>query len=355
MRSSDEWQTFLRKSSAVMDEDNVRDFGNPDLERHRTQDGDVVADLSHLSLIRVDGDDASNFLQGQLSNDIRLVTSSHSQLSAYSSPQGRMFAIFRVFMHDSAHFLQLPTLLLETTLKRLRMFVLRAKVRLDHADAEWVRIGVSGPNVETILANAGVAAPKSVDGCDSHGNFTSLRLPGPWPRFEIIGRIDAMKDLWERIRPHVTAVGDTAWSWLDIAAGIPTVLPGTVEAFVPQMVNLELLGGINFKKGCYPGQEIVARMHYLGRLKQRMVRASVDTAARPLPGTALYAPDFAGQSAGTVVDAQPGPENGFDLLAVVQLSSLKNGEFHLAKPDGPQLRLVEMPYSLESRPESMGT
>ncbi len=348
MGSNDDWQSFLKQEGAVLVDGEVLDFGSSAVERRRTQDSDIISDLSHLSLIRAKGEDAASFLQGQLSNDIHQVTESRGQLSAYSSPQGRMFAIFRVFFHDGAYFLQLPRPLAQSTIKRLRMFILRAKVALEIADSEWVRIGVSGPSIEAMLADIGVALPGAVDGCESRGDSISLRLPGPWPRFEMIGRVDAMKELWSRIRPHVTATGKAAWSWLDIAAGIPAVMPETVEEFVPQMANLDLLGGINFKKGCYPGQEIVARMHYLGRLKQRMIRASVDAATLPLPGTAVYAPDFPGQSAGTVVDAQPGAESGFDLLVIVQLSSLKNGEFHLAVPDGPCLRLAKMPYSLDA-------
>ncbi len=333
-----------------MTDGEVSHFGDPQAERRHVADNDVIADLSHLSLICTTGEDASNFLQGQLSNDIRLVTATHSELAAYCSPQGRMFAVFRVFMRDGVYFLQLPASLMETTLKRLRMFVLRAKVRLDDADTGWVRIGVSGSNAVAILSDAGLATPDLVDACVTDGEVTVLRIAGPTPRFELIGRNETMEHLWTQLQMRLAPVGAAAWSWLDIAAGIPAVLPGTVEQFVPQMANLDLIDGINFKKGCYPGQEIVARMHYLGRLKQRMIRARVETGTRPGPGTLIYAPDFAGQSAGTVVDAQQGPENGFDLLAVVQISSFKNGELHLASPSGPRLQLLEMPYSVESEP-----
>ncbi|MHB8454714.1 MAG: CAF17-like 4Fe-4S cluster assembly/insertion protein YgfZ [Acidiferrobacterales bacterium] len=354
MGSGNDWQAFMQQSGAKLVDGIVQGFGNPESERRCTADGDVVADLSHLSLIRADGEDASSFLQGQLSNDIRQVTDNHCQLSAYCSPQGRMFAIFRVFLSEGAYFLQLPGNLLTPTLNRMRMFVLRAKVRLECADAEWVRIGISGPNSEAILTQAGITPPLAVDGCSTSGDITILRIAGLKPRFELFARSDSIKALWGVLRTQVTPVSAAAWSWLDIVAGIPTVLPGTVEEFVPQMANLDLVDGINFKKGCYPGQEIVARMHYLGRLKQRMVRAHVVTTTPPMPGTAVFAPDFVGQSAGTVVDAQPGPEDGFDVLVVVQLSSLTIGEFHLAAPDGPRLKLVEMPYSLKEKIQSAG-
>ncbi len=129
------------------------------------------------------------------------------------------------------------------------------------------------------------------------------------------------------------------WAWLDIMAGIPSVHPGTNEEFVPQMANLEVVGGVNFKKGCYPGQEIVARMQYLGKLKQRMYRAHFAGEVAPRPGDAIYAPDFPGQSAGTVVEAQPSPDGGYDLLAVIQISSADAGELHFGSETGPRLTL----------------
>ena len=347
MQSNQEWLVFLQAAGAVLANGEVSHFGDTESERRHAAAGDVMADLSHLSLISAAGEDAGGFLQGQLSNDISLVGAARSEIAAYCSPQGRMLAIFRIFMREDTYLLQLPTGLLEPTLKRLRMFVLRAKVRLEDAGAEWVRIGVAGPNTPAILPEAGVPTPDRVDACTTAAEVTVLRVPGPTPRFELVGRAAAMVRLWTQLRTRLVPVGAASWSWLDLAAAMPTVLPGTIEQFVPQMANLDLVGGISFNKGCYPGQEIVARMHYLGRLKQRMIRARVRTGTRPQPGAPVYAPDFVGQSAGTVVDAQPGPEDGFDLLAVVQISSIRNAELHLDSPSGPRLQLLEMPYPLE--------
>ena len=354
MQSNQEWLEFLQAAGAVLANGEVSHFGDMESECRYVAAGDVMADLSHLSLITASGEDAGSFLQGQVSNDIRLVTATHSELAAYCSPQGRMFAVFRVFMRDGVYFLQLPASLTEPTLKRLKMFVLRAKVTLADADTEWVRIGVSGPSVAAVLSEAGLVTPDTVDTCVTDGDITVLRLAGPVPRFEIVTRREVTERLWTQLGERLAPVGAAAWSWLDIAAGIPVVLPGTVEQFVPQMANLDLVGGINFKKGCYPGQEIVARMHYLGRLKQRMIRARVETGTRPKPGAPVYAPDFVDQSAGTVVNAQPGPDGGFELLAVVQLSSIRAGELHLDSPSGPKLQRLEMPYPIEPVPEPAG-
>jgi folate-binding protein YgfZ len=340
-----DWATTLRTSGAHMAEGEVAHFGDPLRETRAAAEGDVCADLSHLGLIRAEGADTESFLQGQLSNDVRLVTDGRSQLSAYCNPKGRMLAIMRLFKRDDAYFLQLPLALLEPTLKRLSMFVLRAKVKLQ-AEPALVGIGLSGPSAAAHLEKILGPCKLEVDASRTHNGITVIRLPGRTPRYMLLGSVAGLQPVWRQLTGNVTPVGAHAWRWLDIQAGLPTILPGTVEEFVPQMANLELVGGVNFKKGCYPGQEIVARMHYLGRLKQRMIGAHVQSAARPLPGTPVYAADFPGQSAGKVVDAQPAPSGGYDLLAVVQTSSIEKADIHLDDPQGVALQLTALPYPL---------
>lgn len=342
-----EWRATLAAAGAVFDDyGRVDRFGDIRDEVRAAAEGTVVADLSPLSLLRAEGADAQAFLQGQFSNDIREVSESHSQLSAYCSPKGRMLAVFRIFQRGSAYYLQLPAAIAEPTARRLRMFVLRAKVKLDPADNELLRIGVSGPQAEALVAAAAGGVPPTVDAGLTQDGVTVLRLPGPHPRFELLAPPARMQELWKSIAAAARPVGAHAWAWLDIAAGVPTVLPETVEEFVPQMANLELVGGVSFKKGCYPGQEIVARMHYLGTLKQRMVRAHLADANCPAPGTKLYASEFGEQSAGTVVDAQPSPHGGCDLLAVAQLTAVQGGGLRVAALNGPVLELSPLPYSL---------
>jgi len=323
------WKSFIQNQGAVLEGDCVQHFGHPAEERRAAAGGHVLADLSDFSLIRVRGEDTQNFLNGQLSNDIRQLDATHSQLASWCSPKGRMMVIFRLFQRGNDTLLQLPAALLENTLKRLRMFVMRAKVTLENVDAELVSIGLSGPDAKTILTNAAGFAPSGDNGCETREDVTIISLPGPHPRYEIIAPTTAAEKLWERLNSKATPVGPAVWAWLDIMAGIPSVHPGTNEEFVPQMANLEAVGGVNFKKGCYPGQEIVARMQYLGKLKQRMYRAHVAGDTAPRTGDSIYAPDFPGQSAGTVVEAQPSPDGGHDLLAVIQISSAEAGELHL--------------------------
>ena len=346
------WRALLVRGGAVFEGNGVQHFGNPADELLAAARGDILVDLSHLSVLRARGTEAQDFLQGQLSNDIRQVSETHSQLSAYCNPKGRMLAILRIFRRDEAYGLQLPAALAETTLKRLRMFVMRAKLTIDLADAEWLRMGLSGPNAERLIIQILGAAPAVPDDSLAADGVTVLRLPGMPARFEILAAPERMLELWPQFAAHARPAGAGAWAWLDIMAGIPVILPGTVEEFVPQMANLELVGGVSFTKGCYPGQEIVARMHYLGRLKQRMIRAHVETLEPPLPGTPVFAPDLPGQSTGSVLDARPSPHGGYDLLVVAHLSSLEAGALHLASSDGARLNLKELPYSLAPPPKA---
>ena len=341
------WESVLHASGAVVASGSVADFGDAAGERAAAATDDVLADLSQLSLIRASGAERVPFLQGQFSNDLRELNGT-TQLHAYCNAQGRMLAVLRAFARGDDIYLQLPASLLEATLKRLRMFVLRAQVKLESADDALARVGVSGANAAALLADVGLTAPQSMNACVSDGDITVMRIPGMHPRFQLVAEPASLEPIWNRLRTAAKPVGASVWSWLDIVAGLPQVFPQTVEAFVPQMANLDRIGGISFKKGCYPGQEIVARMHYLGKLKQRMYRAHLAVGEpAPQPGDALYAPDFGTQQAGTIVDAQAAPQGGFDLLAVIHISSYEVGTVHWRAVDGARLTFAPLPYGLD--------
>ena len=343
----EEWQRFLAAAGARIEDGTVTGFEEPRTEARAAAEGDIVADLSHYALLSASGEDTTTFLQGQCTNDLRHVSETHSQLNSICTPKGRMMAIFRVFQRGEAYFLRLPHAVAEPVLKHLQKFVLMSKVTLADASDRLVGLGVSGPGAPERLRTAAGAVPEQVDDVVATGAFTVVRVPGLHPRYEVYGEPDAMQALWSRLEGCVP-VGADAWGLLEIKAGVPTVYAETAEAFVPQMANLHLVNGVNFRKGCYTGQEIVARMQYLGQLKRRMYPAHVETDARPAPGDALFAADSqSGQGAGKVVDARPAPEGGFDLLAVVEIKSTEAGELRLGDPGGPVLQLLEPPYDWE--------
>jgi folate-binding protein YgfZ len=343
----DEWHDYLAQHGAVIDDGTVLNFGDPVAERRAAAEADILADLSSLALLQATGAEAVAFLHGQLSSDIKSLETGRSTLAAYCSAKGRMFAVFRILRTGDSLLLQLPGSQAETVLKRLRMFVLRADVRIERVDERWVRLGLSGPGTEALLAKVVSAVPAAIDEVHQEDGLVVLRVPGPWPRFELLVEPLRAPTVWAELASAATPVGEDRWAWLDIQAGVPNVVPATSEQFVPQMANLDLLGGVSFTKGCYPGQEIVARMHYLGRLKQRMVLAHVESRQPPQAGDKVYATSHGDQAAGNLVDAREGPLGGFDVLAVVQLGSVGNEPIHLGGPEGPTLRLDTLPYSVD--------
>lgn len=343
-----DWQAFLEQSGAIIESGTVAHFGEKKREAEAALNSDIMADLSHFGLIQASGDDSRDFLQGQTSNDLRLVDANHGQLNSYCSPKGRMLATFRIFDRDGDYYLQMPSEILEPTMKRLGMFILMSRVALKDVSDELVRIGLAGPNTEKLLEAEIGETPADVDGSLTLNGLTVIRLSGHNPRFEIVGAPEKIQPLWQALSGNVTAVGSDAWSLLDIRAGIPHIFQGSVEAFVPQMVNLHLINGVSFKKGCYPGQEIVARMQYLGKLKRRMYLAHTQSEKRPAAGDQLFSEQTeSSQGTGNVVYSAPAPEGGYDLLVVVDINSWENGTVHLESESGPVLTSMDLPYTFE--------
>lgn len=339
-----QWQDFLVARGARMAEDGA--LRPPATSESLTLGAGACAlfDLSHLGLIAVRGEDAESFLQGQLTNDIREVTANHTQLSSHLSPKGRMLACFRVLRLGASIHLQLPRERLPDAVKRLRLYVLRAKVELADVSDELIRVGITGECAIQALQRQGLALPQRDEDLLTTGPVSVLRLPSPSPRFELIGPIEAMGGLWDALSQIATPGSPDLWALHDIRAGIPNVYGETVEAFVPQMVNLQLIDGVSFNKGCYTGQEVVARMQYLGKLKRRMYWGEIETDAPPRPGDALHAPNSTSeQASGRIVDARPSGRGRYELLAVVEIEAAEGGEVRLGE-QGPLLRLSPPPY-----------
>jgi folate-binding protein YgfZ len=303
---------------------------------------DIITDLSHYGLIKVSGDDAEKFLQGQFTNDVCQVTDKHSQLSAWCSSKGRIIVNFRLFKRDNAYYMLLPRESIATTLKRLQMYVLRAAVKLEEQSDNLLRLGIAGANSTQILTDClGFAPPAEIDASLTLEQITVLQIPGTQPRYIVC--TENPQNLWQCATQTAHPAGATAWELLDILAGLPQIIPATAEAFVPQMVNYQALGGVNFKKGCYTGQEIVARLQYLGTLKRRMYLAKMTTL--PQPGDALYVSTNE-QSIGKIVNAVADPDGGAIVLAVIQISSADSDEIHWQSQQGECLQFMDLPYKV---------
>ena len=347
---NEDWLAFLKQAGARIVDGTVEGFGDAHAEAEAAANGTVLADLSHFGLILAQGADTASYLQNQVSNDVREVSRTHSQLTAHCSPKGRILTGFRLFQRGDDYILRMPMETLAPTLARLRKYILMSKVTLEDISDKLIRFGVSGPDVTKDLEGALGAIPANVDEVTESAGTTIIRVASAPARYEIYGEVEPMKALWEQLSATATPVGAGAWGLLDIHSGIPSIHSATVEAFVPQMVNLHLLNGVSFRKGCYPGQEVVARMQYLGKLKRRMYLAHVDSPERPQPGDELCAPgEESGQGTGKIVEAQLAPGGGYDLLAVLQIGAAEAGEVHLGSDEGPRLTLKPLPYSFEDQ------
>ena len=341
-----QWHDFLAAQGAVID-NFVTHFGDSKNELNSAATGHILADLSHLGLLQVEGDDAVTFLQGQVTNDIKLLDGSNSFYAGYCNPKGRLLALFLAFAHQNHIHLQLDGALLEPILNRLRMYVLRSKVVIKDMSQELVRLGVSGANSGALLTQIFGTAPQQPHQISTLDKVTLLRLPGPTPRYQVFTHQDHAKEVWLSLKQHFSPAGKTAWDYLEIQAGIPEIVASTQEQFVPQMINLDALGGINFKKGCYTGQEIVARTHYLGKVKRRTQLAHIESSANlnadaPKAGDVIHAPDSQ-DAIGQIVRSAIAPDGGYDVLGEIRLESLQAGQVQW---NGLNLQIKPLPYEL---------
>jgi len=293
-----------------------------------------VAPLDHLGVIRVEGDDAVSFLQGQLTQDFALLQPSQARLAGYCSPKGRLLASFIGWQSGPGEVLLVCSRdLLAPTLKRLSMFVLRAKAKLTDASAGFALYGLTG---SALAATGAPAEPWSRHDSDG-GTVVTLYPAGGVPRGLWIGPAGGPP-------PTGTTLPDGLWAWSEVRSGIATVTAPIVDAFVPQMLNYESVGGVNFKKGCYPGQEVVARSQFRGTLKRRAY--IVHSAQALAAGQEVFHVSDAGQPCGTVAQAAAAPGGGFDAIVSMQVAAADGGALTAGAPDGAPLVLLPLPYLL---------
>lgn len=338
------WQNYIESHGARIEAGEPLRFGETPEELAAAQGGTVVAPLAHFGLIRCSGEDATGFLHNLFTNDVNHLAAGRAELNGFCNAKGRMLADFLVWRDGHDYLLQLSADIQPAIRKKLGMYVLRSKVSITDSSDEFVLLGISGPGAETaVRAVAGAIPPQPFDVARFEQGY-AIRLDAQ--RFELAVRAGAAQPAWEKLAAEARPVGTEAWRWLDIIAGLPHVTAATQEEFVPQMVNFELIGGVSFTKGCYPGQEVVARTKYLGKIKRRMYRAHLNGEGCPQPGTDLYSPDLPDQSCGKVVNAAAAP-GGFDVLAVIIMSSAEGGDVRLGTANGPRLAFRPLPYPIE--------
>ena len=297
--------------------------------------------LSHEGILAVRGADASKFLQGQLTCNLNYLSDTQASLGARCTQKGRMQSSFRILLQGDGVLLAMATELLEPQLADLKKYAVFSKSKLTDESAAWVRFGLM--NADSALASLGLELPAETDSVARSDALIAIRVsPG---RAELWAPAEQAESVRSQLAEHLQQADLNEWLLGQIRAGIGQVMPQTRELFIPQMLNLQAVGGVSFKKGCYTGQEIVARMQYLGKLKRRLYRLRLDAAQLPEPGTPLFSPSH-NSSIGEVVIAA-NADLGIELLAVLQAEAADSGDVHLGTLEGPGLQLLDLPYTLD--------
>ena len=293
-----------------------------------------VCRLPGLGLIRVTGADRVDFLHSQFTRDLHKLEFGEAGITAWCNPKGRVIATLLLCLYRDHIDLILAADLKATVLKRLQMFVLRSKVELEDG-SDQICMGISGEAAEALLTEQ-LKSLESAEWSISHNDtLSAVRIPGPAARFLVYGQEDAVEPLWQASAATCKPVSETQWTLLNIETGLPWIDQAVSEMFLPQMLNLDQTGGLDFNKGCYPGQEVIARLHYRGEVKQRLRYGLTDTSSIT-PGDALY--NNSGERAGTVVNATPAGDGRSRCLAVASTGA---SSLYLSDNNGPAVEFSE--------------
>jgi folate-binding protein YgfZ len=330
------WRSFLESTDAVIDgtSSEILHFGDGTAELKAAQSLTVLVPLTHLGQLQANGDDVKTFLHTQFTSDINHLGADQVQHSAWCTAKGRMQASFIVWRDGENFQLALAADLQEGAQKRLQMFILRSKVKLISQTDSKVLLGIAGPQSAEVLADAGLPCPAAPMTSAAANDIQVVVLEAG--RYIVSAPLEAAPGLWQKLSIKARPAGLPVWRWLDIQSGFPLVTLATKEEFVPQMADFEKLGGVSFHKGCYPGQEIVARTQYLGKVKRHLFRLKSNTPMQA--GADLYSPDNLDQACGMVVSAAASPTGGFAALAVVQSNFAAT--VHLDSREGPLVEAV---------------
>jgi folate-binding protein YgfZ len=302
--------------------------------------------LSHEGVLAVRGVDAGKFLQGQLTCNLDYLSAGKATLGARCTQKGRMQSSFRILLEGDGVVLAMASELIEAQLLDLKKYAVFSKSKLTDESAAWVRFGLH--DADAALSSLGLDLPQDTDAVARANDLIAIRVSPA--RAELWVRAEQASELHSRLVALLPEGSLNDWLLGQIRAGIGQVFAQTREEFIPQMINLQAVGGVSFKKGCYTGQEIVARMQYLGKLKRRLYRLKLAADTLPEAGTALFSPVHA-SSVGNVVMAAHA-EHGVELLAVLQDNAVEDGNIHLAAPEGQPLQLSDLPYTLDAKLET---
>lgn len=338
-----DWKHFLQSSDTQVE--------SKQLDVSSIDETTVICDLSGFDTLVIAGGDAADFMQGQFTNDVNAVDASHSQLSAVCNNKGRMIANFRLFQYQQNYFLSLKSDLSEVTTQHLQTHILRAQVAVQEISEQLIHFGIRGKNAEELLSPFIETIHHETDSVSSNEDYIAIRVADSIPRYEIFASFEKAKALWQLLSEQVDIVSSSTWEYFNIKVGLPFIDANTSEAFVPQMTNMDLINGVSFTKGCYTGQEIIARTHYLGKQKRRTYRLNIKSDITPENGTQLATETSTEtQYIGTVISNYQLADDSYDALAVTQINAAEEGQLKLCE-GASQVSLLDLPYSLDTTEE----
>ena len=299
-----DWNNIVRLGAATL-----AHFGDPQREFDAARSAAALTPITHFDLLRFHGSDAKTFLQGQLTCDLDQVTSDQAQFGGYCTPKGRLLANFLLWSDAQGYLMQLPADVSASVADRLRKFVLRSDTKIER-ESGLRALGLAGPAASALVQQELGAPPQRRLALAVHARASMVRLPGE--NLLVLAASTAMAALWESLAKRAVPAGAECWNWVQIQAGVPWITAPTQDQFLPQMIGLDAIGGVSFDKGCYTGQEIVARTHFLGEVKRKLRFGRTRGGVRA--GDALLT---AAGRCGTVLNAASIPGDGWVLLAVV--------------------------------------
>lgn len=326
---SPKWQAFLNSQGGVFSADGSLRFSGSTVP---TQNN-IITDLSHLAILEITGADAIDFLNGQFTTNIQQLEKYHFQFSAWCNQKGRVKTTFFIYRHTTGFNILLPNELKDSFLKQLQMYIMRSNVQIADKSDELVRIGLQ-TNDKTLLS-----------GSDIH-YLPISNLDDHTQRYIIIGSVNGLIILWKKFSKDNIAVGVDIWKLLDIQTGYPWLSPQLTELFLPQMLNLDLIDGLNYQKGCYLGQEIIVRLYSRGKLKRSLYLATCSLDANIKIADQIYTTDHK-KSIGTIINAQA-HDDIYYLLAVIEKKWIGN-HATFQESNGTTLKLQPLPYQNEDK------
>jgi len=273
----------------------------------------MLCDLTEMGLIKIQGIESKKFLQGQLTCDMESITPSHGCMGAHCNPQGRIISLFYLFMLQESYYLLMQQNMIPIAITALKKYAVFFKIELRDASEDMLAIGCQNPMPD-----------------DALNNPTCIRISISSSRYIIAGTSESIQNIRDEKLKNMSMISNDQWKYLDIQDGIPTLYPITSGKFLPHDIGLDRLNAISFEKGCYTGQEIIARMHYRGKLKNHMYKACISTHFSPQAGASIYAQHGdETKVCGMVVDACLAANNQYHVLIMTDELHAKHSSLFL--------------------------